>query len=76
MVKITRVNEKQFAVETDTVLSDGTMRRDDHCELFGAALKSYDMRGFIRIGDNLSIQLGPKSLSIIQALAIGESVSL
>lgn len=71
---ITRRNETEFEVVTDTVLSDGSRKSDSNCQLNGNILKSYEQRGCIRTGGLLRVILGVKSFARVQSLAIGESV--
>ncbi len=70
---ITRLGENRYSVVTDTVLSDGSKRSDFGMVLQGATLRSVEQKGHIRIGGLLRIELGPKSLARVQALAIGEA---
>lgn len=73
---ITRLGENLYSVMMDTVMSDGSMRADYALALDGNILKSIQEKGCIRIGGNMRVTLGPKSLPIVQALQIGESAEL
>jgi hypothetical protein len=79
MLKITRVSDVQFSVVTDTALSDGTYKQDSDVRFRPSnptELHSYEQRGHIRTGSLISIKLGPKSLALVRALKIGETVEL
>jgi len=71
---ITRINATDFDVQTDTVLSDGSLLRDTCCRLAGNMLRSHEQRGDVRPGGLLRVTLGPQSYAAVTALAIGESV--
>jgi len=75
MVKITRTAAGNFAVETDTLMSDGSYKQDGCCRLQGNVLRSHEQRGFIRVGGLMRITLGPASLAMVQALDIHDSVT-
>lgn len=73
---ITRLNAERFAVVTTTALSDGTLRADYAMRLEGTCLRSVEERGCIRVGGLMRVQLGPVTLPRVQALAIGESLTV
>lgn len=72
---ITRISDTDFSVTTDTALADGSLRSDSCCRIVDAELRSHEQRGYIRTGGLLRVTLGPKSLVILRALPIGESVT-
>ena len=74
VVKITKTQENIFAVLTDVVMTDGTMRGDSCMRLEGSQLRSHEERGTIRVGGFMRVNLGPKSLPLVMALKIGESI--
>lgn len=73
---ITRLADNRFAVTTDTVLTDGSLRADYAMKLTGTELTSISERGYIRISGNMRIKLGPKSFATVSNLAIGQTASL
>ena len=73
---ITRTSETRYSVVTDTVLADGTLRADFHMALVGGALRSTIEPGSIRIGGLMVVRLGPVSRAAVDALAVGESVTM
>lgn len=70
---ITRLSKTDYAVITDTLLSDGSYKQDRACRLSNDVLRSHEQRGHVRIGGLITIQLGPKSLAIVSSLAVGQS---
>ena len=74
VVKITKTQENIFAVLTDVVMSDGSTRSDNWMRLDGSQLRSHEERGMIRVGGLMRVNLGPKSLPLVMALKIGESI--
>ena len=73
---ITKKSDTIYSVKTDVLLSDGTCRADHHTALYGNVLTSKSSQGIYRIDGLLAITLGPKSLPLVLALSIGQSVSL
>lgn len=72
---ITRTTETTFAATSDIALSDGSFRGDTELALVDNVLRSVERRGYYRVGGLLRLTLGERSLGLIQALAIGESVT-
>jgi hypothetical protein len=73
---IMRVTETDYAVVTDTVLADGSMRADWCMRLDGHALRSVERRGDVRTGGRLRVVLGPTALQRVRLLDVGQSVVL
>jgi hypothetical protein len=72
---IARINETDYSVLAPTVLADGSRRFDGCCRLNGGVLRSHEQRGDVRTGGLIRVSLGPSKLAIVQALAIGQSVT-
>lgn len=71
-MKITRINETDFSVVTDAVMSDGSLRSDTCCRLRGDVLRSHEQPGCIRFGGLLVVALGA-ALAQVKALRVGET---
>jgi len=75
-MKITKTQSNRYAVVTDIVMSDGSMRGDSCMRLDGAQLRSHEERGSIRAGGLMRVNLGPKSFPLVAALKVGESIEV
>jgi hypothetical protein len=75
VMKITRLDNGYFEVVTDTMMTDGNYLTDGYCRLDPEAmqLRSVSVRGVIRVGSGIRIQLSAARYSDIEALAIGQS---
>lgn len=72
-LKITRTGNATYAVETDTVLADGSKRADGCMALVGSTLRSVEKTGYIRVGGTMAITLGPIARAKTLGLRIGGS---
>lgn len=72
---ITRQNATDYAVVTDTVLADGSLRADYCCVISAGALRSAIRPGSIRVGGLLTATLGPKAQTDLEALPVGGSIT-
>ena len=68
---ITRTTETEYAVVTDTVLADGSLKADYFMRLDGDTLRTITRPGFIHVGFPFTVKLGPVSLAAVQALSVG-----
>ena len=72
---ITRTGRNCYTVFTSVMLSDFTMQADTAMGLEGEELRPIIAKGNIRISQ-FRVKLRPKALKRVQALAIGETVTL